>query len=87
MRPLPTSLGGAFRLISFGEDAGLSDFGVPAGLGGVLEGPGFSLVLSPTLKDFALGFPKKSKYKQVQCTVERLQYGHQGQKRVYHGDV
>jgi len=45
--------------MSFGEVAGLLDFGVPAGLGGVLEGPGVNLVLSPAVKDFALALPKE----------------------------
>lgn len=51
--------------MSFGEDVGVIDFGVPAGLGGVLEGPGVSLALSPALKDFALGLPKKIKYREI----------------------
>ena len=60
LRPLLTSLGVAFRLVNLGEDAGLLDFGVPAELGGVLEGPGVNLVLSPAVKDFALVLPKES---------------------------
>lgn len=45
--------------MSFGEDAGLLDFGVPAGLDRVLEGPGVNLVLSPAVKDLALALPKE----------------------------
>ena len=62
LRPLLTSLGVTFRLVGFGEDAGLLDFGVPAGLGRLWEGPGVNLVLSPAVNDFALALPKESKY-------------------------
>ena len=48
--------------MGFGEDAGLLDFGVPAGLGRLWEGPGVNLVLSPAVNDFALALPKESKY-------------------------
>lgn len=58
--------------MSLGEDVGLFDFGVPAELGEVLEGPGVNLVLSAAVKDFALPLPKelkkyRSKYMHVRC--------------------
>lgn len=52
-----TSFGVKCRLIAFGEEAGLTDFGVPVGLDWALEENGVNFVFSPAVKDLALGLP------------------------------